>query len=109
MTTVLNPIAELARFLVARVDEDDDQLRRMQRKRVAAGGVELDGVGSIARLRAECSAKRHIIGQAQQLLMLRDLPAERAVRESAAQMLRALAEPYRDHYAYRPEWSQKSG
>ena len=45
------------------------------------------------------------VGQAQQLLMLRDLPSERVVRESAAQMLRALATPYSSHYAYRAEWS----
>jgi hypothetical protein len=110
VTAVVSSLSELARFLLARVDDDDDQLRRMQRKHVqliAADG-DVNGIGSVARLRAECGAKRNIIGQAQHLLMLRDLPSEKVVRESAAQMLRALAEPYRDHYAYRSEWSPAS-
>jgi hypothetical protein len=45
-----------------------------------------------------------LIGCLQQLFVLRDQPAEKAVRDQAGQMLRTLAAPYADHPDYRREW-----
>lgn len=102
---------ELVRFLIARVDEDDTQLRRLHRD-VARGTSPADPanggrdtIRDVDRLRAECEAKRDVIAYAQQLLVLRDQPAEKAVRDTAMRMLLALATPYRAHSAFRTEWS----
>jgi hypothetical protein len=91
---------ELVRFLLARVDEDESELKRLSRGDGAVSG----GLRSAARLHAELGAKRRLIGSLQQLVVLRDQPAERAIRHQAGQMLRFLALPYEQHPAYRSEW-----
>jgi hypothetical protein len=102
----MSSTTDLVRFLLARVDEDDAQLRRMRRDQNHRGGPD-DGTGllSIERLRAECDAKRGVIGSAQQLLVLRDQPAEKPVRDAAVHVLCALAAPYREHAGFRDEWA----
>jgi hypothetical protein len=93
---------ELVRFVLARIDEDDAELKRLVRGAPAPpAGV---GPGSIERRQAEARARRRIVGSVQQLLVLRDQPSERAVREVASQILRALAAPYADHAGFRSEW-----
>lgn len=96
---------ELVRFLLARVDDDDDVLKRMARQQARAPHSSgAPGVQSIERLRAECLAKRRIIGSVQQLLVLRDQPSEKPIRDAAAQILRSLVAPYADHASFRSEW-----
>jgi hypothetical protein len=105
-TVATSSTTELVRFLLARVDEDDEQLRRMRRHQTHRGAPEDEpGLRSIERLRAECDAKRGVIGCAQQLLVLRDQPAEKPVRDAAVQVLCALAAPYRSHAGFRDEWA----
>jgi len=90
---------ELVRFLLARFDEDDAQLKRCARPGAAATtpfGIE--------RLRSEALARRRVLGALQQLLVLRDQPSEKPVRDGAVQALRALAAPYSEHTAFRAEW-----
>jgi hypothetical protein len=89
---------ELVRFLLARLDDDTAALKR--RARSAAP----DGFRSVGWLQADVAAKRKAIGTLQQLLVLRDQPFEKAVRDSAIQMLRLMALPYEHHSAYRSEW-----
>ena len=107
--TVVSPtsLAGLIRFLIARIDEDDEELRRLRRKLVRGDGSD-DGTGvrSLERLQAECAAKRNVIGYCQRLLVLRDLPAERPVRDAASHVLRALAAPYHDHAGYQSDWAK---
>jgi hypothetical protein len=112
LTAVAGPsttnTTELVRFLLARLDEDDAQLRRLRRDHSRDGQVDdASGVRSIERLRAECEAKRAVIGCAQQLLVLRDQPAEKPVRDAAVHLLCALAVPYRSHQAFRGEWESR--
>ena len=90
---------ELVRFLLARFDEDDENL-----KRHARGGSGPEGPVSIERLRSEALARRRIVGFVQQLLVLRDQPCEKPVRDGAAQVLRSLAAPYAQHAGFRSEW-----
>jgi hypothetical protein len=106
VTTIAGPTStDLVRFLLARVDEDDAKLRLLRRHQGrATGHVDEGGLGSLDRLRAECEAKRGVIGCAQQLLVLRDQPAEKPVRDAAVHLLYALAAPYRTHTAFRSEW-----
>jgi hypothetical protein len=92
--------SELVRFLLARFDEDDEKLRRYSRH----SGPPDDGLLSVDRLRAEALARRRIIGSVQQLLVLRDQPCEKPVRDGAAQVLRWLAAPYAHHAGFRSEW-----
>lgn len=91
---------DLVRFLLARLDDDEVELKRLARDRTD----KVDGMRSIKRLRAELLAKRRLIGTLQQLIVLRDQPFERAIRHQAGEMLRFLALPYDRHAAYRPEW-----
>jgi hypothetical protein len=104
VSTAVRPTThDLIRFLLARVDEDVAELKRLARRQ----GTTADphpGVQAIARLQAEAAAKRRMIGALQQLLVLRDQPLEKTVRDQATQMLRVLAMPYDGHAAYRPEW-----
>jgi anti-sigma factor ChrR (cupin superfamily) len=96
---------DLVRFLLARVDDDDTELKRLARQHARAHVAdELDGIRAVSRLQAESAAKRRVIGALQQLLVLRDQPFEKAIRDQAAQMLRILAMPYDGHAAYRSEW-----
>ena len=107
MTTVAtSSTTELVRFLLARVDEDDDQLRRMRRHQTQAGPAEDEiAMRSVGRLRAECDAKRSVIGCAQQLLVLRDQPAEKPVRDAAVQRALRARCAYRAHAGFRDEWA----
>jgi anti-sigma factor ChrR (cupin superfamily) len=93
----------LIRFLLARVDDDVAELKRLARQQ-ANGGETVDGVRAIVRLQAEAASKRRMIGALQQLLVLRDQPLEKTVRDQATQMLRVLAMPYDGHPGYRAEW-----
>jgi hypothetical protein len=100
---------ELVRFLLARFDEDDARLKR--RSRAQDSGVEPDAapdVWSVGRLRTESLARRRIVGTIQQLLVLRDQPCEKPVRDGAVQVLRSLAAPYSAHTGFRPEWKTSS-
>lgn len=90
---------DLVRFLLARVDEDASYVKRLTR------GKASDPAADPTRLRAECEAKRQVIGTLQQQLVLRDQPFEKLIRHQAVHMLRALALPYADHAAYRKEWA----
>jgi hypothetical protein len=92
---------DLVRFLLSRVEDDEAELRKLSR-----GGADHAGVGlrAVERLHAELATKRRLIGALQQLVVLRDQPAERAVRHQAGQMLRFLALPYEWHAKYRQEW-----
>jgi hypothetical protein len=101
VTTARPASRELVRFLLARVDEDDAELKRLARQRTEPFPA---GVLSLARLQSDVAAKRRLIGALQQLLVLRDQPFEKAIRDQALQMLRVLATPYGGHAAYRPEW-----
>lgn len=92
---------DLVRFLLARVDDDDSELKRLARRRAES---DEDGVRSLARLQADLLAKRKLIGALQHLLVLRDQPFEKAIRDQATQMLRMMALPYDWHGAYRAEW-----
>lgn len=100
MSTMLSNTTELVRFLLARLDEDDATLKGRRR-----GGVDPEGgPAAMDRLRSEVQAKRQIIGAAQQLLLLRDQPCEKPVRDGASLILRCLALPYADHASFRKEW-----
>lgn len=99
-TTARSLNQELVRFLLARLDDDESALKRM-RKNLDDDDV---GICSVERLGADAVAKRKLIGCLQQLLVLRDQPCEKPVRDQAYQMLRVLAAPYRAHSAYRREW-----
>jgi hypothetical protein len=95
---------DLVRFLLARIDDDAAAAKRQAR---AAGAGKPLATGPCApdRIRADCEAKRQVIGTLQQQLVLRDQPFEKAIRHQAVYMLRALATPYADHVAYRKEWA----
>ncbi len=98
---------DLVRFLLDRLDEDDDEIRHLARDETRGDATihpRQHGLRAPERLRAEVIAKRHVIGDLQQLLVLRDLPSEKTVRDAATQALRALAAPYTEHRQYRPEW-----
>jgi hypothetical protein len=100
-TTTLAPTTnDLVRFLLARFDEDDDVLKKHARN----GSSASDPILTVDRLRAEALARRRIVGSMQQLLVLRDQPCEKPVREAAAQALRSLAAPYATHAGFRTEW-----
>lgn len=104
-STLPAPVAtDIVRFLLDRLDEDDDQVRHLARDESRGGNPAHQGVRSAERLRSEIIAKRHVIGDLQQLLVLRDLPSEKTVRDAATQALRALAAPYTEHRQYRAEW-----
>ena len=100
VATAINTSQELVRFLLARVSEDESALKRLARGDTGASGE----IWGIPRLQAELAAKRRLIGALQQLVVLRDQPAERAVRHQAGQMLRFMALPYEQHEAFRAEW-----
>lgn len=95
---------DLVRFLLARIEDDAAEAKRQVRA-AGPGRAPATGVCSPERIRAECEAKRQVIGTLQQQLVLRDQPFEKAIRHQAIYMLRALATPYADHVAYRKEWA----
>jgi hypothetical protein len=87
------------RFLLARFDEDDEQLKRYGRDAEAACAPL-----PLTRLRMEALSRRRIVGSVQQLLVLRDQPCEKPVRDGAVHVLRSLAAPYSEHAGFRTEW-----
>ncbi|HEY2271533.1 MAG TPA: DUF6221 family protein [Jatrophihabitantaceae bacterium] len=93
----------LVRFLLARIADDERDLRRIN------GAGAGDGVLSSARAMAECAAKRDVIGIMQRMLVLRDLPLERQVRDGATEVLRRMAAVYGSHVGYRTDWRPKPG
>jgi hypothetical protein len=96
---------ELVRFLLARVDDDEAELKKLARQHSRGTGPStLQGPRSLERLRAECTSKRQIIGALQQLFVLRDQPFEKQIRDAAAAMLQSLAMPYSGHAGYRKHW-----
>lgn len=97
---------EIVRFVLDRLDDDESELQRLSRaeSRSTDGSARPGGLRAVERLRAEIISKRHVIGDLQQLMVLRDQPAEKAVRDAATQAMRALAAPYADHRAYRADW-----
>jgi uncharacterized protein DUF6221 len=95
---------DLVRFLLARIDDDASEGKR-QAKAAGNGSPSTTRFCSPERIRAECEAKRQVIGTLQQQLVLRDQPFEKAIRHQAVYMLRALATPYSEHAAYRKEWA----
>jgi hypothetical protein len=97
---------DLVRFLLARIDDDEAIARKLTRERARNGKTVATGALSPERLRAECVAKRELIGTLQQLFVLRDQPLEKPVRDAAAHMLHSLALPYADHAGYRETWSK---
>jgi hypothetical protein len=94
--------SELVRFLLARLDEDEREIKKMQK-----AGLDGSSFPSVNRLSADSASKREIVGVLQRLLVLRDLPSERPVREGVTEVLRRLALPYGDHTGYRTEWRPK--
>lgn len=99
--------SDLIRFLLTRIDEDDAELRALRRRltRSTVPVEDLPGVRSVERLRAECAARRAVVGRLQKLLMRADLGHQPLVHDSMVYMLQVMAEPYHEHYAFRPEWS----
>jgi hypothetical protein len=101
MTSAPPATLELVRFLLARIADDETELKRLAKRQPDDGA---GGIASIARLRSESAAKRRVIGGLQQLLVLRDQPSEKTVRDQAAQLLRVMAAPYEEHVSFRDEW-----
>jgi hypothetical protein len=95
---------DLVRFLLARI-EDDAALAKKYNRGAANGKPPAPTLFSPERIRAECEAKRQVIGTLQQQLVLRDQPFEKTIRNQAIYMLRALAVAYAEHDAYRKEWA----
>jgi Family of unknown function (DUF6221) len=91
----------LVRFLLDRISEDERVWRR--RAKTAHNG------GEAVRWLAECATKREIVGIMQRMIILRDQPMERQVRDGAEEVLRRLAAVYQDHAGYRAQWRPKSG
>ena len=92
----------LVRFLLARISDDERELRQMSKN----GEVMYPPV---ERLLADCAAKREVIGIVQRMLVLRDLPMERPVRDGAGEVLKRMAAVYVDHMSYRTEWRPAAG
>jgi hypothetical protein len=92
---------DLVRFLLARVDDEESALRKLARRH-RGDDAELDP--SIERQRSDIVAKRQVLGHVQQLLVLRDQPNEKTVRDVSTQILRSMAMPYAEHASYREEW-----
>jgi hypothetical protein len=92
----------LVRFLLDRISDDE----RRWRRRAKAGE---DDAEQAERWLAECAAKREIIGIMQRMIILRDQPMERQVRDGAEEVLRRFAAVYEDHAGYRSQWRPKPG
>lgn len=102
-TTTPNDTTDLVRFVLARLDDEESDLRKRVRKLRGRDDTEADS-DLIEHLRSETLARRQIVGSVQQLLVLRDLPNEKAVRDVAASILRSLATPYAEHPSFREHW-----
>ena len=105
MTATTSPTdtSDLVRFVLARLDDEEADMRRRVRGLRGRDDAESD-TEVIEHLRAETLARRQITGAVQQLLVLRDLPNEKAVRDIAASILRSLATPYAEHPSFREHW-----
>lgn len=93
---------EVVRFVLARLDDEEAVIRRRAR---SLRGQDDSRLADLEHRRADCLARRQVTGAVQQLLVLRDLPREKPVREHATRILLSLASPYADHKAYRAEWN----
>jgi len=91
----------LVSFLLARISDEERELKR----RTKSPDIDADAERGLA----DCTAKREIIGISQRMIVLRDLPNERSVREGAEEVLRRMASVYADHVGYRAEWRPKAG
>ena len=100
----------LTEFLLARIDEDAETARTTLSTPGPPGPVPWEP----DRVLAECEAKRLIVELAYEatgLDMTNDLDraitarADSGVEFVGERILRALALPYADHPAFRPEWS----
>lgn len=92
---------DVVRFVLARIDDEEAVIRRSAR---AMRGQDDPRMTVLEQQRAQCLARRQVTGAVQQLLVLRDLPNEKPVRDHATQILLSLASPYSGHKAYRDEW-----
>jgi Family of unknown function (DUF6221) len=104
-------MSTLIEFLLARVDDDEAELRSESRRRSRSGtegstalSLTDEDDAAAAQRRAECTARREMVGILQRMMVLHDLPAERPQRDSAAQLLKLMAVPYMTHPSYREEW-----
>lgn len=98
---------DLVRFLLACIEADEAAAKKLSRQRARNGDTAtVDEALSPERLRAECLAKRQLIGHLQQLYVLRDQPLEKPVRDAAAHMLQSLALPYASKVGYREDWGR---
>src|SRR5262249_46994672 len=100
---------DVVRFLVNHIDADETELKKLSRRRRGTAqtvepGADARGVCSIGRQLREIESKRRVLGGLQRLLVLRDQPMEKTVRDQALAMLLALAAPYRDCADFRDEW-----
>lgn len=106
-TTMPGPrTIDLVRFVLTRLDEDEAELKRLARETIRTGAREPSNAAvlAVSRQLAEVEAKRRILACVQRLIVLRDQPMEKAVRDEAALVVKALSTPYLDHPAYRAEW-----
>lgn len=107
-------MSDLARFLLARITEDERAAREFidcdgiwgpDVDNARAGAIAAafqNGVGSPRRVLAACEAKRRIIDVAVPLSEWTEMGS--ATDEDGWAILRALALPYADHPDYRGEW-----
>lgn len=93
---------DVVRFVLARLDDEEAVIRRSARS--MRGREDDTTLAGLEHKRADCLARRQVTGAVQQLLVLRDLPNEKPVRDHATQILLSLASPYAEHKAYRTEW-----
>jgi hypothetical protein len=108
MALTTHPIntLELVRFVLDHIDADETDLKRLTRRHGGAAAVasQADSVCSIGRQLNEIDSKRRVLGGIQRLIVLRDQPMEKAVRDQALIMLQALAAPYSESPGFRDEW-----
>lgn len=107
MTSATSTRALIA-FLLARIDDEESNAKRAARQASRSPRTRDPVVDdACSRLLVECDAKRRVIAAAQQLLILRDLPNERVVRDEARNVLHALALPYAAHVGFRAPWAER--
>jgi hypothetical protein len=104
--TTCPDVTELVRFLLSCIDEDGRELKRLRKDRntaIAEATYQVD-VLTLDRQLSEIDAKRRLVGALQQLIVLRDQPMEKVVRDHAAMMLTAMTAPYSGHRGFRADW-----
>jgi hypothetical protein len=100
-------MSTVVEFILARIADEETQARREARQaRQATDGATALAIAAdpASRTRADCDARREMVGILQRMMILHDHPSERPQRDSAAQLLKLMAVPYEDHPAYRAEW-----